>query len=80
MTVLLRKFEILELLKISEATLERWVRSGEFPSPFTISGRSVFWISEEIDEFINASAAGYEISELKKLVKRQVKARPDLGL
>ena len=45
------------LLSISEVTLWRWVKRGNFPEPKYIGGKA-FWSAEEVSEFIESSPTG----------------------
>lgn len=43
--------EVVILLSISTTSLQRMVRSGEFPAPRKISPRRVAWLVREVEEW-----------------------------
>lgn len=50
----IRKHELLKILGVSESTLLRMRRSGEFPSPVQIYDRCVGWLSTEVFEWLES--------------------------
>jgi excisionase family DNA binding protein len=44
--------EICRLLKISRATLDRWLRRGRFPEPYRLSGQTRRWSWGQVSEFL----------------------------
>jgi prophage regulatory protein len=42
---------------LSNATLYRRIREGSFPKPFSLGGRSVGWLEEEVVGWISKNAA-----------------------
>ena len=47
-----RQPEILALLGVSKATLQRMVKEGRFPSPFKISHRLNGWKVEDVNHWL----------------------------
>lgn len=54
---LLRKTELLEIVGVSDATLDRMVRAGRFPAPLRIGKRAVAWPEAEVREWLAERAA-----------------------
>ena len=54
---LLRKTQLLEIVGISESTLDRMVKAGRFPPPLRIGKRSVAWSEAEVREWVADRAA-----------------------
>jgi prophage regulatory protein len=61
---LIRKPQLLELLGVSAATVDRMVRSGAFPAPIRIGRRAIAWRESDIAAWIeNRSLAGADPEE-----------------
>lgn len=43
--------DVAETLSISESTVQKLVREGEFPKPRLLSGRRVGWLRREIEKW-----------------------------
>ncbi|MGB4295819.1 MAG: AlpA family phage regulatory protein [Smithellaceae bacterium] len=52
----IRKRELFKMIPLSDATIWRMERKGEFPKRFTLGGRAVGWFADEIDEWLDAKA------------------------
>jgi len=52
----IRKRELFKLIPLSDVTVWRMERKGEFPKRFTLGGRAVGWFADEIDEWLDAKA------------------------
>ena len=52
----IRKRELFKMIPLSDATVWRMERKGEFPKRFTLGGRAVGWFADEIDEWLDAKA------------------------
>ena len=55
MTRIIRRPEVIEMTGLSESSIRRRVREGEFPSPLRLGGpnsRSVGWREEDIDAWL----------------------------
>jgi prophage regulatory protein len=52
----IRKRELLKMIPLSDVTVWRLERKGEFPKRFTLGGRAVGWFADEIDEWLDAKA------------------------
>ncbi len=47
------KKDIVQIFKVSRATLYRWCREGDFPQPLNFKkGRRQYWRAEQIDKYI----------------------------
>ena len=54
----LRISQVVEKVGLSAPTIWRLCSSGEFPKPLKISKGCTAWLEHEIDELIDAKAAG----------------------
>lgn len=52
-TVLLRRREVEARTGLSRSTIYQKVAQGEFPAPVSIGGRSVAWVEQEVDTWID---------------------------
>ena len=46
------------LLRVSPATVWRWVREGKFPKPFKLGASVTVWDAAAVEEFIAKRARG----------------------
>lgn len=53
----IRKKELLSLLKISDPSLWRWERAGKFPKRIQLGGASVGWLQTEISAWVEGKKA-----------------------
>jgi len=51
-----RKRELLKMIPLSDVTVWRMEKRGEFPKRFTLGGRAVGWFADEIDEWLDSKA------------------------
>ncbi len=51
---LIRMKEVLKICGMSRTSLYREVKAQKFPSPVKLSARSVAWLENEVNEWINA--------------------------
>lgn len=51
--LLLRERQVLELLKVSRATLRRWIRNSIFPPPQTLQGRIKVWRASHVRDWVS---------------------------
>ena len=51
---ILRRWEVAELIGLSQATLYRMVSRGEFPRPVQISPRCTGWRADEVQEWVSS--------------------------
>lgn len=72
---ILRKPEILNLLKICKSNLHCKINAGLLPPPISLGTRAVGFIQHEYNEVICAMIAGYSDPEIKELVKKLVSKR-----
>lgn len=49
---LIRRSEVLQRCGISNSTLHRRLKAGEFPAPIKLGPRAVAWVEEEVDAWI----------------------------
>ena len=52
----IRKRELFKMIPLSDVTVWRMERKGEFPKRFTLGGRAVGWFADEIAEWLDAKA------------------------
>ena len=50
---LLRQWHVLQLVPVSKATLNRWIREGTFPRGNRLSNRIVVWRREVVLDWIH---------------------------
>lgn len=48
--------EVKRRVPLSDATLWRWIKAGEFPKPMKIVGKN-FWRADEINQWIERQSA-----------------------
>jgi excisionase family DNA binding protein len=51
-TRLVRTGELMRRLGVSRTTLYRWTRDGRLPPRRNLSGRTVGWLSSEIEDYL----------------------------
>ena len=51
---ILRRAEVLEIVGVSNPTLWRWIRDGNFPSQIIMSPGRVGWIASEVQAWIES--------------------------
>jgi prophage regulatory protein len=52
----LRRQQILELFRISNATLYNWMQAGRFPRPVALGANTKVWLESEVDDVLQARA------------------------
>lgn len=52
-----RRPRVLKLVGLSDTTLWRRVRAGDFPAPFRLSPRAVGWLASDIEDWIQSRAS-----------------------
>lgn len=57
MDQIFRKRELSRLLQISEVTIWRWVRAGQFPKPIKLGPNIIGWRKGDIDDWISSRSA-----------------------
>jgi prophage regulatory protein len=72
---IIRRAEVLELLKISRSNLYQKIDKGLWPKPINLGLRAVAWLSTENEQVLAAMIAGQSSDEIKKLVKNLVEKR-----
>lgn len=55
--VFLRMPEVLRRVGIGRSTIYDWIKTGRFPASRTLGGRIVYWVEEEIDEWMSYFSA-----------------------
>ena len=82
---------LLEVLPVSRATLDRWVRDGrngqsDFPPPFTLPGRRMLWDADVIEQWIanrhkasSPSPSPAKSEKAREFAARQERAQQVLG-
>jgi len=72
---IVRRPEVLNLLKISRSNLYQKISQGLWPHPIHVSTRSVAWIESENEQVLAAMISGQSQEEIKELVKTLVESR-----
>ncbi|MFZ7112457.1 MAG: helix-turn-helix transcriptional regulator [Desulfatiglandales bacterium] len=54
---IIRKPELLARIGVSDATIWRWEKLGNFPQRVQLGANSVGWFSDEVDEWDDAKAS-----------------------
>ena len=75
---LVRRPEVLELLKISRSTLYKKIEQGLWPKPIMLGLRAVAWLSTENEQILAAMIAGQSADEIKLLVQSLVDNRKQM--
>ena len=52
MVNIMRTEQVVEATRLSRITLWRLVKRGEFPAPFTLTGRINAWRAEQIEKWL----------------------------
>ncbi len=52
----IRKRELFKMIPLSDTSVWRMERRGEFPKRFTLGGRAVGWFLDEVNEWLDAKA------------------------
>jgi predicted DNA-binding transcriptional regulator AlpA len=84
MTILL-KADILDLLKISEATLFRWLNesrcgTGTFPLPISPPKKTLRWNAEDINEWCAPNAVNCHVKSRPHKVDRVIEEQRQVRL
>jgi prophage regulatory protein len=74
-SIVVRRKEVLELLKISRSNLYQKIEKGLWPTPIQLGARAVAWLSNENEKVLSAMIAGQSQDEIRELVKRLIKDR-----
>ncbi len=72
---IVRRPEVLNLLKISRSNLYQKISLGLWPSPIQLGARAVAWIESENEQVLAAMIAGQSPEEIKELVRALVENR-----
>lgn len=72
---IVRRPEVLELLKISRSSLYKKIDQGLWPAPIQLGARAVAWLSNENEQVLAAMISGQSPEEIKQLVKTLVENR-----
>lgn len=49
---IVRPKELIEILKISRSTLDRWVKSKNFPNKINLGKNSIGWLWSDVDKWL----------------------------
>jgi prophage regulatory protein len=72
---IIRRPEVLELLRISRSNLYQKIDQGLWPAPIQLGARAVAWLSSENEQVLAAMIAGQNQYEIRELVKTLVEKR-----
>lgn len=81
MKAAIRKEKLLEIVPLSESTINKLEKEGEFPKRFAITDSLVAWNQDEIEAWLDERQARNEVEtdeRLKKMVEKNpnhIKAR-----
>ncbi len=53
---IIRKPELLAMLGVSDPSLWRWERAGNFPKRLRLGGSACGWLKSEVDNWLQAKA------------------------
>ncbi|WP_108651254.1 helix-turn-helix transcriptional regulator [Dongshaea marina] len=73
-----RRPETLKMLGLSNTVLYGRINDGLVPPPVSLGGRSVAWVSTELDAVMAAMVNGSNPDELRNLVRELVERRQEL--
>jgi predicted DNA-binding transcriptional regulator AlpA len=57
MEEIIRKPELLPGMSVSDTTIWRWEKKGEFPRRIKLGGNSVGWFKSEVDAWLQKKSA-----------------------
>ena len=60
----IRKSQLLNIIPLSDTTIWRMEKRGEFPKRFTLGGRAVGWFADEIYEWLDSKAIKRETEDV----------------
>jgi prophage regulatory protein len=69
MPVLLRRPDVQQRTGLSRSSLYNLIKEGRFPRPVQISDRSVAWVSDDIDSWINTQIKNGQTSAIGERIK-----------
>ena len=69
MPVLLRRPDVQQRTGLSRSSLYNLIKEGRFPRPVQISDRSVAWVSDDIDSWINTQIKNGQTSAMGERTK-----------
>jgi prophage regulatory protein len=72
---IIRRPQVLELLKISRSNLYQKIEQELWPAPIQLGARAVAWLSNENEQVLAAMISGKSPEEIKQLVKKLVENR-----
>jgi len=67
--IIVRRNEVLELLKVSRSCLYNKINTGLWPKPINLGARAVGFLSTENEKVLSAMIAGHSEEEIKELVQ-----------
>lgn len=66
--------EVRDLLHISQDTLSRWVKAGQFPAPAIRRYHQQLWKADDVNAYIEANAEANQSWQAAKVVETAEKA------
>jgi prophage regulatory protein len=75
---IVRRAEVLNLLKISRSNLYQKNQKGLWPAPIPLGARAVGWISSENENVLAAMISGQDQDQIKLLVRDLLKQRENV--
>lgn len=71
----IRRNAVLKIYPVSVSTLYARMRSGLFPKPLPLGGRTVYWIEAEVFECMREMMNGKDAEQLRSLIKKMTENR-----
>jgi prophage regulatory protein len=75
---LLRVSDVIGRLRISKATLYRWLKEEQFPAPIRI-GKMVRWLSDQVDAFVIEQSQRRPVLDGRMISASVKPVLPDVG-
>jgi len=63
----IRKNELLNIIPLSDVTIWRMEKRGEFPKRFTLGGRAVGWFLDEVNEWLDEKSIKRDTQDVFQL-------------
>ena len=74
-TKIIRLPELIIITGLSRTTIYTRIKAGLLPSPVSLGGRAVGWLTHEVEELITALISGKDNKEIESIIKSQKEVR-----
>ena len=71
----IRRDAVLKIYPVSVSTLYARIKSGVFPTPLSLGGRTVYWIETEVRDCIKKMMDGKDAEQLRSAIKQMIASR-----